>query len=134
MDNNMREDESGVGYLQFRVFTAGGAFPVEDAHIYVSSDNGDVVHSLTTDSGGLTRKVALAAVPKGQSLAPGNDKPYSTYNVVITKNGYRTVEDINVPIFDSVTSIQPVELIPLLEGDDGSGDITINRESAGEGL
>lgn len=134
MDIDMREDESGVGYLQLRVFTAGEAFPVEDAHVYVSSDSGDVAHSLTTDNGGLTRKIALAAVPRGQSLAPGNDKPYSTYSIVVTKNGYRTVEDINVPIFDGVTSIQPVELVPLSEGTDSSGNVIINRESTGEEL
>lgn len=134
MDNDIREDESGVGYLQLRVFTAGGAFPVEGAQIYVSSDNGDTEYSLLTDNGGLTRKVSLAAVPKWQSLTPGSDKPYSTYNIIVKKDGYRTVEDLNVPIFDSVTSIQPVELIPLLEGENGSGNTVVNRESAGEGL
>jgi hypothetical protein len=134
MDKDIHEDKSGIGYLRLRVFTAGGAFPVENAHAYVSSSGGDAVYSLITDVGGLTRTVALPAVPRAQSLSPGSDKPYSTYDIVITKDGYQTVEDINVPIFDGVTSIQPVELVPLSEGERGGVNAIVNEGAVGEEL
>ena len=141
MNNFVSPDETGTGYLQVRVFTAGGAFPVEGAQVYVTGtgENSGVIESLVTDISGLTRRIALPAPPAGLSMSPGNKNPYGAYNIQIRKEGFNTVDDMNVPIFENVTSIQPVQLVPIAESRDGSGmiqnggNITI-EESTGEDL
>ena len=41
-----------------------------------------------------------------------------TYNIRITADGYYESERVNIPIFQGVTSIQTVEMIPLSEFSD----------------
>lgn len=126
MNNNVNNDgvndtNAGQGYLRIKTSTAGNAFPVSGAIVYIKSytegneDGGDVLYSLRTDEDGLTETVALPAPSREYTLSPGSDKVFSEYNIEIKKDGYYPVENIGVPIFDGVTSIQPVELIPLSE-------------------
>ena len=37
---------------------------------------------------------------------------YTPYNVEVKKRGFYTVENIGVPIFEGITSIQTAEMIP----------------------
>lgn len=109
----------GIGYLIVNTRTARGALPVEGASVLVSTnedfgENG-VLYTLRTNASGATEKVSLSAPPMAESMKPGAEKPYATYNLRITKEGYQTVEKINVPIFENLTAIQPVELVPLAE-------------------
>ena len=50
-------------------------------------------------------------------MQPGTAKPYASYLVEIEKAGYYPAAGCNVPIFAGITSIQPVEMIPLAEND-----------------
>lgn len=111
-------DQSGTGWLQVQVVEANGAFGIEDAQVLIfgfdenGSDSG-VIYSLRTDSSGLAPKVALNAPSKARSLTPADDGvPYASYHIKVSKDNYNSVEITNVPIFDGVTSLQRVNLVP----------------------
>ncbi len=120
MQNQNNTTAEEFGYLVVNVRTARGAFPVEGAIVTVSDtdigeNNTGVISSMVTDSSGSTIKIPLSAPSLSRSLVPGDEKPYSVYNISTTAEGFYSVENINVPIFSGITSIQPVELIPVSE-------------------
>ena len=112
------------GNMRIRAYTAGGALPVEGAlvKIYGSDDyNKDTVYSILTDVDGITKEIALPAPPKVYSASPGaKESPYSVYNVEIAKDGFYPKRIDNVPIFNGIRALLPIEMIPLLYADDGS--------------
>jgi hypothetical protein len=117
--------KTGTGYLVFAVTTARGAIPLEGARVDVrtyesegSSDpstRGDTVASLISGRDGNTARIPLSAPPKSYSSAPGNGKPYSLYQAEVTLDGYYRQTYTAIPVFDEITAIQPVSLIPLPE-------------------
>lgn len=119
-------NEEGRGYLRVRVLSAGGALPVENAVVIISDYNepesgGSVLYSLRTDESGLTTTASLPAPPTSMSQSPGNGQPYSLYNVTVMKDGYYTVENVGVMVFDEVVAIQPVNLLTLSESAEIAG-------------
>lgn len=121
------EKNPNIGFFVASVRTANGALPVENAMvtIYNSSpldENGaptlndtDLLYSLRTDNSGRTEKIALETKSKDLSTVPGNEEPYFTYNVAVSANGFYDSEFIDVPIFQGITSIQTVNLMPVSE-------------------
>ncbi len=112
------EQTNSSGYLIVNVYTARGAIPLKDASVTVSYENPEstsVAAVLTTDMSGKTPKAELPAPSRELSEVPGNNKPYATYTVTVEKGGYYSVTNTGVPIFSGVTSIQPVEMLPLAE-------------------
>ena len=117
------ESTQNNGYLIVNVVTARGAIPVPGASVtvYDTSDEGrPPVAVVFTDSAGKTEKLTLAAPARALSEQPGNVKPFATYMIEIDKAGYYPVTKNDVPIFTGVTSIQPVDLMPLAEYDSDS--------------
>ena len=125
IDTSPAGRQTGTGYLVFAVSTARGAIPLEGARVDVrtyepeeSSDpatRGDTVASLISGRDGNTARVPLSAPPGLLSEQPGNGKPYSLYQAEVTLDGYYTQTYIAIPVFDGITAIQPVTLIPLPE-------------------
>lgn len=58
--------------------------------------------------------------------------PYSLYNIDTDASGFYGVRNIDVPIYPGITSIQQVELIPLIEGTvrRNGNEIKYNESSA----
>lgn len=112
MDNN-----SGTGYLKIRASSANGAFPVPGVTVIVTDENKSTVASLRTDTSGITETISLPAPPSSLSQTPSDSEtpPFAVYSVEISKDGFYPVEDLSVPVFDKITSIQVVNLIPLSE-------------------
>ncbi len=115
-----QENNPGKGRLLVIVNTAGGSLPVADAQVTVygsdaENDDTGILYSLRTDTGGLTEYVELDAPSRSLSLTPGNPAPYARYNIAVHRDGFGTVRNIGVPIFDGVLSTQRVTLIPLSE-------------------
>ena len=131
-------EDTGMGYLRVRASSANGALPVEGAVVMVTKDNedgegGSVIASLRTDSSGVTPTIEIPAPPKSLSLTPGGTrKPYSKVNIQVTADGYYTVENVGVPIFDGNLSQQNVNMIPRSTGAYPDEGLIIN-ESDGEG-
>ena len=115
-------NSESIGFLVVEAKTANGALPVEGAKVsvYEYSQNGDdkggaLLYSVLTDQDGKTVELALDAKSKPLSMSPGNKNPFSVYNIIVEKEGYYDNSYINAPIFQGITSVQPVDLIPLLE-------------------
>lgn len=118
MNNITPPEYTSTGTLIVSVYTAGGAFPIEGALVTIrgnSSENSGVISVHRTDPSGNTPKIPLPAPPAKNSESPGNISPYATYNIEIDKENFNSRSFINVPIFASTTSIQPVNLMPLTE-------------------
>lgn len=110
----------GTGYIVVRVSTANGAIPISGAHVVIRGgdvNNSGVIYSLYTSSSGLTEKTALPAPSKSFSEQPGTERPYSSYNIDVFAEGYRDSFYANVPVFDTITSVQPANMIPKTENE-----------------
>ena len=117
------ESTQNNGYLIVNVVTARGAIPVAGAKVTVydnASDANPPVAVIYTDSAGKSEKLELPAPSRSLSEQPGNVRPYATYLIEVDKEGYCPVTKNDVPIFTGVTSIQPVDLMPLAEYDSDS--------------
>ena len=119
----MNFDESGT--LTVRVFTAGGALPVEGARIKLTGaleENRFYETDLITDIDGLTARVVLPTPNRSYSLSPGApEMPYATYDMVINAGGYYTKRLYGIATFSGVDSVQPISMIPL--GSDSTAPI-----------
>lgn len=104
------------GSIRFRIYTARGALPVKGAVCTVSKKFGGerhVIFTQITDESGLTKKMPLPAPPRSLSQQPESSAmPYALYDAEIKADGYSTVELTNIPVFDGVSSIQRVAMIP----------------------
>ena len=106
-------DQSGNGYIKIRVTTVGGTVPAAGASVKITDKiGGDMLYDLRTNMGGVTPTVMLPAPRETESLTPGAVRPYGIYDIRIIKEGYIPVELTDVPIFDRVTSVQSVDLLP----------------------
>ncbi len=105
---------TGEGYLIFNVTSASRAIPIEGASIHITgadTQNLDVEYRITTNKSGASETIALKAPSKNISLSPGAPYGYARYNAEVTKEGYYTQRFSGMPVFDGVTSIQPVLLV-----------------------
>lgn len=136
---------SGTGALRVQVTEVGGTLPIKNAIVRIleygdeGTEGSNVLYSLRTDSNGLTPTVYLPAPPAGDSMKPGDSRPYSIYNVTVDYGGYYPVEGVGIPIFDGITSTQPVNLQPLSEeariaGAENGGRVVINETGANRSL
>ncbi|MGN1346323.1 MAG: hypothetical protein ACI4V1_06030 [Eubacteriales bacterium] len=121
-------NQSGNGFLRVRVTEASGTLPVEGAVVRISeypeedaAAEGELLYSLRTDRDGLTPPVSLPAPPASETLTPGAAQPYAVYNLSVTYDGYYPVEGVGIPIFDRITAVQPINLLPLTEEDRVAG-------------
>ena len=116
-ESNANKDQN-QGYIIIKASTARGAIPLEDASVSIrgsSAENSGIIYSLRTNSDGLTKKIALPAPDRSLSESPGNPFPYSLWNVDVFKEGYAPAYFQNVPVYSSITSIQPAILVPIPE-------------------
>ncbi len=117
--DNLEEFERnnrGSGTIVFRVYTAREALPVENAVCKVTKNfNGEVhtFYTLVTDESGKTPTRPLPAPSKELSQQSGNlIQPFSLYDALVTREGYADVELKEIPVFDGVSSVQQVSMIP----------------------
>lgn len=128
-------EEQGQGFITVNVRTAGGALPVEGATITIKTvdgENSTVVAVMITDSAGTSDVVALPAPPKENSQQPGNENVCSFYTIDTDRDGYYHVVNENVPVFDGVTAIQQVLLVPIAGGRPDLTPYDLTRFSSGQ--
>ena len=124
MENNRSVTEAmpGRGYLVVSVRAGAGAIRFDGALVTLrggDATEGDAIASFITDRSGNTPRIILPAPPRINSESPNGGKPYASYSADISLDGYFTNLYTNIPIFDTITSVQTAYLIPLPE--DGSG-------------
>lgn len=140
MENNRSVTEAmpGRGYLVVSVRAGEGAIPLEGALVTLrggDATEGDAIASFITDRSGNTPRITLPAPPRINSESPNGGKPYASYSADISLDGYFTNLYTNIPIFDTITSVQTAYLIPLPEDGSGrSGDVLLFDARTGERL
>ena len=106
-------NNTNIGYLIFGVFDITIAKPLEGAQIIISDDNQNIMTVFTNESG-QTDVIALETPSIDYSLDPNSvSTPYSTYNALITADGYEIEEIKGIQIYANNESIQHVYMKPL---------------------
>ena len=125
MNPSESSNKTGVGYLIVRVATALGAIPLTAATVTIRTHlsdgesegegRGETLQILTTDESGSTPRIGLPTPPRSDSMSPYGGLPFSTYNIDVEAQGFYPQSFSNVPVYDTITSIQPANLIPIAE-------------------
>jgi len=128
-----------IGFLTVNVRTANGALPIEGALVNIyenyeiengngdkTNTNGHLIYSTRTNSFGQTEKLALPTKSASLSQKPGNIRPFMSYNIFASKDGYFDSDIINMPVFQGITSVQPINLIPLSEFSSPTDDVPLH--------
>lgn len=114
-------DVSGTGYIKAEVTTGGGAVPIENAVVLITKkENGKtyLLKMLISDESGSTETVALPAPNVSFSETPDpTEKPFADYYISAYADGFYAENDMEVPVFSGVKSIQPIALIPRCDAD-----------------
>ena len=106
---------TGTGMLQFRSYTASEAYPVPDVQVTVTFSDGTRTQ-LSTGSTALSQAISISCPPKALSLEPQSTTlPYATCDIHAEKQGYLPVDVKGVQIFDTITSLQPLDMIPSVD-------------------
>ena len=101
------------GTLFFQVTGGQGAFPVPDAAVTITralDDRLGISVTVTTDESGKTPPISLPAPSRTLSQSPNNGIVFAAYQAKVSAPGYITTEIRDLPVFDGVTTIQPVNL------------------------
>lgn len=126
---------SSAGMLRVQVFAADRSFPISGAEVTVTvpflAGSRDIFTG-ATDADGILDNISLPAPDKSLSLNEDNTiEPFALYNIKVSHPDFADGEYFNVPVFDSVKSIQPVELVPLTQTGNEPDDIEFGGESYG---
>lgn len=125
------EDMTGSGTLKVRATSVRGLYPVEGARVTVFTGNADnmtVVAEGNTDISGASPEFTLPAPAAILSESPDpKSRPYALYNLLTEADGFTKTYNYNVAVFDGVTSLQAVELIPLSAEPDKNRPIVIDE-------
>ena len=105
------------GILRVQTYAADRSFPVTNAlvRVYVNLADGErELFQGVTDVDGIIDNISLPAPDSSISFDENSTiAPFATYVLRVSKPGYSAAIFNGIPIFDSVKSIQPVEMVPL---------------------
>lgn len=110
-----------TGYLVFQVFEENpieGLIPISNAKITVSKLLGDeyyISKVITTNSDGKTDPIPMPTVDAKFSSVPGNCVKCSEFIARVEAQNYLTTDMYHINIFDGITSIKSVKLLPSEE-------------------
>ena len=122
MDNlKIMEELLDEGQLRVNVTDNRGR-PIEGAKADISYTGApeSILQELFTNQDGQTPIIILPAPPLEYSSEPGVEQPYSEYNIVITAPGFSPVAISGAELFSGQTSLQNVQLTPLIPGSTGA--------------
>lgn len=104
------------GKLRIEATSGSRSSPVDDVLVIITRPAGDsreVLATLLTDSSGLTQTIGISAPAGIFSGSPSGRAVNASVDITAYKKGFYEVENRNVPVFSGITSIQPVNMIPL---------------------
>ncbi|MCL2619497.1 MAG: peptidoglycan-binding protein [Defluviitaleaceae bacterium] len=107
----------GRGILRLQVVSAEGAILISNAEVTITDHHGTVLHRLNTDNTGHIAEIELEAPDISLTEDPhAKHQRYTCYNITVKAPGYNTAIYNGVMIFDQSTSVQVIELHPILDG------------------
>jgi hypothetical protein len=85
---------------------------VEDAKVSISytGNPSQILEQVDTDASGQTEVLDLDAPPLEYSMSPGENQPYSEYNLQISAEGFETVTISGSEVLPDVLATQKVEM------------------------
>jgi hypothetical protein len=107
------------GYIIVSARGALGAIPLEGVAVDFYKDGIRVASSVTSENG-FSEKISIDTPPRENSLTPSVPLPYALIDIHASKEGYYSAIYKNAAIFSGVTSVQPIDMIPLPIGNTGS--------------
>lgn len=112
---NETDIHDSSGGLLVQVTTVNGIYPVKNAKVTVFSgdiSNMQIIDTDFTNESGRSKVFVLSAPKKELSLESQNtEKPYASYNMMVSSEGYLDNIHLNIPIFSGITSIQGSNLM-----------------------
>ena len=107
-------DTPSQGLLQVNVVNIENNFPIRNATVSISYTGSpdSTLEKVTTNSSGQTEQISLSAPPLDYSLQPGDERPYSEYNLEISAPGFKTAYISGTEILPTAPANQPVRLEP----------------------
>lgn len=115
------------GTLVFRIYTSNAYLPIEGATVTVTTDSAPqkLLALRITDKSGETEPVVISTPNRSESQSPdGTIQPWTNVTVRVEHPEFERVTLKGVQIFPGITSIQNIQLVPLLEFDpENSGAI-----------
>ena len=97
------------GNLQINVFSNSVANPVPNSKVSITDASGKVIETLETNQNGSTERIQLDAPPV-EYTQKYSEKPYTTYNIQITADGFLPQLIEKIQIISSATAISKVTL------------------------
>ncbi len=111
------------GILRVETYSSNGLYPVGNSRVIVYKEiDGEkyYIYDSHTDSSGILDNLQLPAPDKSLSETEQGScglAPYATYDIFVSHPGFISTYLENVPIFDSTVSIQSVEMLPTVSGE-----------------
>ncbi len=120
-------DMSGKGYVIVNVTAISELYPVKGARVTVfkgSIDNMEKIAEELTDQSGKTVPILLPTPPLSLALSEAATLPvYAEYNIITEADGFLPTINYNAAVFDGVTSIQNVNLIPKTSFNENASNV-----------
>lgn len=107
------------GKLEFQLYLGEESLPVTEAEVLVISKDSEEIISgtYTLNESGKTIPISLYTYDKILSEIPENSiQPYKTYDALILSNRFQNKYIRDIPIFEGITSIQMVQMVPKARG------------------
>lgn len=118
---------SAKGYIQVRVYTSKAQIPLENAAIMITAKDGSTIAMRVTNQSGMLNTPIAIDVPDlsaGQTPDTGLI-PFSVVDLYVWAQNYEAIEIKNLQIFPTITTSQPLEMIPLSEFPDSYNKLEI---------
>ena len=112
---NFLTNNPAFGTLIFQVTGGQGVFPIAGATVTITKaldDRLGISVTVITDESGKTEPISLPAPSRELSQSPNNGIVYAAYQAEISAPNYIKPEIRDLPVFDGITTIQPVNLSP----------------------
>lgn len=120
------------GYIIAQVFTAQQILPLADASVTVTQRNGGNISLIgfrITDIDGKTGAIEVETPDSALSREPGNDRPFSVFDISIEHPMYYPIMIRGAQVFGGETTQQRAEMIPIADNVDelngGSGNMSL---------
>ena len=122
-NKNLASTNTRSAMQRFETYSSNGLYPVGNSRVVVYKEIGGekyYIYDSHTDSSGILDNLQLPAPDKSLSeteQGSGGLAPYATYDIFVSHAGFISTYLKNVPIFDSPVSIQSVEMLPTVSGE-----------------
>lgn len=102
------------GYLQVHAYTSDALLPLEGTAISVRNADGTLIATRLTDKSGRIGPIGISAPDAADSRDPNHvGQPFTVVSIRAQHPGYEQIQVNQVQMFAGITTLQPLEMIPM---------------------